>query len=534
MMFFCVSEVGAQDTTFVRSLPLKSFVRNIDTDGESLYLRMDNDIYIWKNENLDYLQEGKFKHSWVQYDTKRNLKVINHNYSISKEDQDNAKRLANLLPGDYNYNTTSCLIGNTLYVCYNGVVLQYRITPGFMRYHRGNSIRHVYSEPGLRVISTYNGIFVDTIFDLFSSDKLKNRLANYSNGELAKINSNYYLCQDNLLSFEPSTLQFKTVLNTEGTPRLRKLIAFKGNTYALYDKAFGTIDLNSGERTYLVEEEVTDVLEFKDKLFVSSLNSILYELDSSGSIRTYMVDAPINDLTTNGEDLFLGTTIGLFKKVNDEFTIVIPDTEIVQSLFFEDKIVFTNNQGLYFFNDETVTGLIENIEFNKMALNLDEHFLYAGSVNGLYVIRIFELNAIISNSPVRLRNNKVIVLITIGLCLFFAASIVFYHIRKKKRKQLEIFYTSKKVPINSDTIQKAIREHPKIQSVSLLAEHFNTSVVQINRYLKKENLTGLMLLKSIMRDIAREMHKKGHTIAEISKRVGYSERYIKSKFLKEE
>ena len=46
----------AQDTTFVRSLPINSTVRNIDSDGEFLYLRFEDKFYKWKN-NMYWFQE---------------------------------------------------------------------------------------------------------------------------------------------------------------------------------------------------------------------------------------------------------------------------------------------------------------------------------------------------------------------------------------------------------------------------------------------------------------------------------------------
>lgn len=534
-LFFLViligSSIRAQDTTFVRSLPLESFVRNIDTDGESLYLRLEDDIYSWKEDKLNFLQEGKFKYSWVQHDRKRNLNVINHNNNLKKQYVENAKKLGNLLPGDYNYTTTSCSIGNDLYVCYNGLVLQYRIAPSFKRFHVGNSIRHIYSEPGLRVISTYEGIFVDTIFNTFTNTRIQDNLANYSNGEVIKIDSSYYVCQDNLLLFKPSSFEFTTILNTEGTPRFRKIITFEDITYALYDRAFGIIELDTGERTYLIEDELTDCIVHGDNLYISSLNSILYELDSSGSISEFHFDGPINDLMTNGEDLFIGTTSGLFKKNGDEYNLVIPNTEILQSVIFEDKIVFTNNKGLYFFDQGTTTSLIENIEFNKMALNLDEHYLYAGSVNGLYVIETSELSGKIANTPVILKNGNATVVV-IGIMVGLLLIILIYRFRKTKKQQLDMYYPRRKVVLNSNLIREAVMDNPKLLSVSLIAEHFNTNVVQINRQLKKEELTGLKLLKSIMKEIAVEMYRQGYSLDEISKRVGYSNRYIKSKFLK--
>ena len=91
----------------------------------------------------------------------------------------------------------------------------------------------------------------------------------------------------------------------------------------------------------------------------------------------------------------------------------------------------------------------------------------------------------------------------------------------------------KKILLDSEMIRNVVLNNPQILSVEHLAEHFKTSVVQLNRHLKKEELSGLNLLKSIKKEIALEMLKDGKSLEEISKRVGYSMRYVKAKLLKD-
>ena len=200
--------------------------------------------------------------NFLNFDSRRNEKVINHNDIISPSIINSARKLTNLIPGIYNYTTTTATVGNYLYVCYNGLVLEYKITPEFTRIHRGNSIRHIYTEPGFRVISTYNGIFIDTIFDQFSNLKIDEKITRYSNGEFVKIDSLYYLCQDNLITYNRITSELKTIINTEGTPRFRKLLKYNNKVYGLYNNAFGEVNLKTGDRTYLINDEFTDFIKF--------------------------------------------------------------------------------------------------------------------------------------------------------------------------------------------------------------------------------------------------------------------------------
>jgi biotin operon repressor len=81
-----------------------------------------------------------------------------------------------------------------------------------------------------------------------------------------------------------------------------------------------------------------------------------------------------------------------------------------------------------------------------------------------------------------------------------------------------------------DLIEKIIREY-KIVSVEDLANHLNISRVQLNRKLSKENTTALKVLKVCKNKIANELYNNGIPIEKISKKLGYSKRYIKENFL---
>ncbi len=101
------------------------------------------------------------------------------------------------------------------------------------------------------------------------------------------------------------------------------------------------------------------------------------------------------------------------------------------------------------------------------------------------------------------------------------------------RKQKSELTTHSIKPIfNSEKIRTVMRENPNIISAEMLADHLNTSVVQINRHLKNEKTTSLKVMKSIKREIALEMYDSGKKVEDIAKRIGYSPRYIKENFLK--
>jgi AraC-like DNA-binding protein len=250
-------------------------------------------------------------------------------------------------------------------------------------------------------------------------------------------------------------------------------------------------------------------------------------------ISKHILNAPINDLSIIGGELTIGTSKGLYALKDSSVVEVIPNAEIVQSIPFMDKIVFINNSGLFSYFDGSILPLIENVEFNKMALYQDQHYLYAGSVHGLYVIEKSQLEGVLKAQPskIKTRNYSIYYYLLLPLLFLFAALTILI-IRRRKGKE-SAYPMQKRVLLDSEMIRNVVLNNSRILSVEHLAEHFNTSVVQLNRHLKKEGLTGLILLKSIKKEIALEMLKDGNSLEQISKRVGYSIRYVKTNFLKD-
>lgn len=523
-----------QDTIFIRSIPLDSTVKNITTDGTYLFFRFDKTLYYLNKGKLKFHSNAQLKFTEIELNPIKNEKIINHKKHIESKGAEYYKSLNAILPDKSNFYTTSVSLGDHFYICNNGVVLEYRIRDFLNLKHEGRSVRHVFSEPGLRVVSTYNGIFIDEFWAKFNDVSLEDSLSNYSNGEFIKIDSNYYLCQDNLLQFDPTTKKFITIINTENKPRFRKLISFNGKVYALYDQAFGELDIEKRERLpFLIERNLTDCILIKDLLYVSSSETKFYRLDKEGNLKMFTAPYKINDLSQINGKLHIGTEKGLYKFSNNEISLVA-EGEVVQALESENSIIISNNNGLYIFHDNTYRPIIEGIEFNKLALNTDEHYLYAGSVNGLYVMEKSDLIHYKQNKQ-KMKTEidsfySALLPVLIVVVLFIGIIVV--AVFRYRNQNIGYENDGRKI-YNIELISKIIAENPKILSAESLAEHLNTSVVQINRHLKKEGTTSLKVMKQVKKEIALDMYQKGKSTQEISKRTGYSVRFVKTNFLKD-
>lgn len=532
LVLFALSiSVYGQDTVFVKSLTIKD-VSNITTDGKNLFVRVNNTLLRYNTNKDNFKKESncKLKYSWLVYDKSMGSYVITNTKYIPADQGIDCGNFEKLLPGVCNKTATLAKVDDLLYFAVNGKVLQYRIDDNYEVFHKNKSIRHIYLENGNRVISTYSGIYVDSLFNEFSKIPI-GRSNFYSNGEFLKLGEHYYLCQDNLLEYNPLKADFKTILKTENGPRLRKLIEYKSYIYAMYDSALGILSLDdSTQNRILRNDSFTDIIKFKDKLFACSSTGKIYEILSENDINIYTSNKEFNDFSISNDRLFLSANDGIYEfDKNYKLNNYIIDVEAIQSLFIEDKVVFTNNNGLYVGKKGFYKRVVNDIEFNKMALNMDANYLYAGSVNGLYVIKRSRLNEVIllnmkTNNVIRTDNSTLIYVIIFASCLFLVSALFLI----KKTRQNKDF---KREKLTSNKIRDLIYEKPQIKSVQNLSDFLKISSVQINRDLKGENITALKLMKSVKKEISKEMFENGKSVEEISKRVGYSMRYVKENFL---
>lgn len=536
ILMFSTHYSFGQDTTFVRSLPLPIYVNNITTDGSQLYIRSKDSIYTWVNDQLKYETAGELKYSWV---TKQKSKtILTHSKWVSKSRRPNRLKIERFLPvSTWNQNTTMATLGSHLFICSNGIIFEYQVRDYVKLTLRGSSIRHIYSEPFFRVVSSYDGIFIDTIWSNYG-EIVEDNLAKYSNGTFKRIDQEYLLCQDNLLSFDRSTYKFKTRIITEGQPRFRDIFKFSGRILGLMTKGLCQVDLSRNEiNEYILSNEtISGYVIVGDHLYLSTQGGKVFKLDDQLNIEQSTFIQKANNIVAFKDNLILCTNDGLYQTDLNLMKIekVAEGLEIHTAIVFNDKLIFSGNYGLNWFDGQDSESIISNVEFNKMALSIDDHSLYSGSVKGLYVIEVPVLDVITSKRNTSLSKPEVqygidfwlpaitifLVLIAISVYLYFA-----FFVADKDS-------SSKKISISTSNIEKIMLEDPKLLSVKDVANYYDTSVSQISRKLLNEGETPLHLIKEIKRKIAIQMVKEEKSLEEIAKRVGYSKRYVRENFLK--
>ena len=537
LMFFPFV-VKSQDTTFVKSLKIPFFADNVTSDGNVLFIRSADSIYGWKNSKLEFVSEAKLKYSW--YNSSNGRPVFTHTKDIPKLFGVNPN-IQHLIPGLYNGKITSTRIDDELYLSYNGVVLQYEIQSNIQRFLRGVSVRHIFSETsGIRVISTYSGVFVDLKQNKITDSTFNNPIVQYSSGSFTEIDNRYFLCQDDLLEFDYESQKMIRQIITDGQPRFRQLFKFNGSVYSLMTKGVNILNIDSFEfeQSLLRNEEITSY-EIMDSIVVlGSRTNGIYTIDTSSNLTRLNAPKNINDIIIYNKNLLLCTDNGLYSLnlETGDYKQLTTEKYLHTIVKYKNGVIYSGDRGLYWFSGNQSTSIVKGVEFNKLALTINSNNLYAGSINGLYRISVSDLQLLTnesSNKPINKSDSEVknefnfywiLVLFSILILGVFG----YLHLQKQYNKKTQ---QKSREKITLSTVKLSIYQNESIKSVEDIARHFNTSVSQVNRRLKLQDATPLKCLKETKREIVTQMHQDGKSIEEMVKRVGYSKRYIREKFL---
>lgn len=530
---------SAQDTIFVKKYTFEENINNVDSDGKNLIVRTANHLYLLGNDGFKDIRNFDLsggRYTWLRTTEKDVAGFTTYNTSyISREKVVKRELLDELLPGAYHPNITEGVNGDRYYVNHRGGLLEYEIKNFYKVVHKGKSIRSVYCDDTIKLTASYSGIFKGKNALDFSENQMPG--ADYSSGEISKVNNKYYLCRDDIFVLESDRWIRINKPFTLESPFL-KLREHGGRVFFLAQNLVGVIDLETGAVTDTIFQGRGNIRDFKwinNQMAIAAEDGNLYLQNADSTFQKIVVGSCIYDINVNGDRAILSCRDGVYefdsktKLASKLFEL----TDAIQSLYIEDDIIITSFDGLFVINNGKLYKLMPNVEFNRYALSQYDDYIFAGSIEGLYLINRGQLihDVIPGLTPykVEVRNaSTYIYVLLISLLVLFI--ILYFTIRKRQKKlQVELI---KRTKITPESIRELMLSNANIISVEAVAEHFATSTVQLNRILKRYDTSGLALLKDIKGEIILTMIEKQASLDQISNRVGYSIAYIKRNYLK--
>lgn len=523
--FSCLPiHVFSQDTSFVQRHAFESPVRNVFKAGLDIYVKTGNSLFRWKDGKWQK-DDRSFRKSYVFFEND----FFEADYLPNKYIFD-AKTMAGLIPQYSLSSATVATNGNGFFLAVGGSLYEYVVNKDYVRRYNKMSIRDVYFEKGLQVVSTYSGIIIN--------DTLIAREPGYSNGPLCKVKGKYYLCSDQLYAFIPPD-SFKVVESGENVfaGYSRKVIEYKGRMFSLNTKSVNWFDDSLIMQPIHQGYEYYDMEVVQGKLLFSTQSGEIFQYDGTKTTLLCQLKTRVRDIYTDLDLVYLSSDEGVYtiRQLQPSTLTLLANTPYTVMVLidrFRNTWISTEN-GLFVKPDKSneIFPYVPKVEFNRGALTYYKDSIYAGSIEGLYVLDTYHaMKNFIPLHLSKLNTQKkqtatasfvaFIILASLGLVSWFG-----YRQYKKKHAKLEIHHKPATPKFSLDSVEQIIRKN-KIISVEGLADYFETSTVQLNREFKVFGTTPGKFMKKVKIQYARELLAENTPMEEVVRITGYSASFI--------
>ncbi|HLO81866.1 MAG TPA: hypothetical protein VK166_12950 [Chitinophagaceae bacterium] len=443
----------------------------------------------------------------------------------------NADPISYLIPQKSITNASKADLGDRLFISAGGSLFEYAVNNNYRHYYEGVSIRDIYLEDGLKLISSYSGIFIN--------DTLRSGQPGYSNGYLRKIRNRYFLSADPLYEFLPPA-EFRKIASGVNVfaGYSRKLVEYRNNIYSLNTKSVNRLDSSFNLQPIHQGYEYYDMEVVGDQLLFCTQTGEVFVFDGQSVKQLLKLKTRIRDIYYFKNTVYLSSDEGVFtieglNPVTLSHFAKTPFSVMVLVDALRNTWISTEN-GMFLMPDlkKELIPYIEGVEFNRGALTLYNDTVYAGSISGLYVIDCYHVVKsflpLYFNKIQEDRTEQTIKWTTLGalLVVLVAGSGLAYRAYKIRRGKLVIPQKEATPTLTVDHIAEAIRTH-NIMTVEGLAEYYKTNTVQLNRQFKTFDTTPGKFMKTIKINYARELLKKQVPMEEVVAKVGYTAGFIK-------
>ncbi len=261
-----------------------------------------------------------------------------------------------------------------------------------------------------------------------------------------------------------------------------------------------------------------------------------YHTDSRTITKLTSIDLPILDGDIKPQQELLLTSDAIVQLQNLGYKLRAEGIEKAHTLLpvKEMEYVIATDLGLYHFDlqDNKLSVLIPNVEFNRRGLYQDGKKLYAGSINGLYILDLDELNNIIAfyqiqvaaESPAR---SSWLTILLLGLIIGLVILVIIYRNKALTiKKALEAAApVEAKQRLTLGEIETYIRKNLTTASLKTIVAHFNTNTSMV--YTILDPVKPGDLIQRFRFEKIKELRAEGKTAREIGELTGLSEAYVR-------
>lgn len=524
------SGIHSQDTNFIQHHIFDEPVRNVFKSGKDVYVKTGKGMYFlqngkWKAFKTDFTKPFVFfENLFFEADFLPNKYIFD------------ASVMADLIPQHSLASATIAETDEGFFLSVGGSLYEYAINKDFQHVYSHMSIRDIYFDRDLKIVSTYSGIYIN--------DTLKAREPGYSNGPITKVGNNYYLCSDKLYLFQqPDSFTVIESGENEFAGYSRKVLEYDGKIFSLNTKSVNVFDPEMKMKPIHQGFEYYDMEVVQGKLLFSTMTGQVFMFDGQTTTQLIQLNSRIRDIYAEQDLIYLSSDGGVYtvKNLNPATLRRIVNTELTVMVLvdrFRNTWISTEN-GMFVKPDKSdeLISYIPNVEFNRGALTYHNDHIYAGSIQGIYVIETY--HAMKNVIPVKLSSikaeknntrNKSLGVATVALTLILVSWYGFQRYKNRSRK-LDIPHRATLPKLNLENLEKIIRTE-QIVSVEGLAEYFKTSTVQLNREFKVFDTTPGKFLREVKLKHAKDLISKETPMNEVVRQTGYSASFLHKSFKK--
>jgi hypothetical protein len=428
------------------------------------------------------------------------------------------------------------------YITSGGRLHVYEILPYSLTY-RNISIRTI--SPNFT--GTYSGIY-------FRNRLLPLPVSPFTDGYIREYNGKVFMCTHGLDIFDiselesgkpprpmplPKGFEFIPCKDIRYLPSTTTYVVASGNRIGLIDSSLSTIrQVFIGKK----EDETTLLNEIPEYgLIYFSSGNRCYSLDSrTGNAQlTTELDEHILDGMSLSKQQILLTANALYVQKGNEPMKKKLDLRKAHTLckIGENSFVISTDEGLMHYNldENRLSTLIDGVEFNRRGLHLRDKKLFAGSVRGLYILDLANLDNIIAFNQKQLIDPQKpsLPLWTIAAFVAIVAGLLALNQQYRRRIRRMQDVIDAEIPaavpvkprLQREQIEKFIRENLHTASLKTITEHFQTNNSMVYTLLAPDKPGDL--IQQLRYEKVAAMQKQGKTLQEIAYSTGLSISYIR-------
>lgn len=195
------------------------------------------------------------------------------------------------------------------------------------------------------------------------------------------------------------------------------------------------------------------------------------------------------------------------------------------------ELAIATDAGLFMYNTQSqqLSPLIANVEFNRRGLYLEDDRLYAGCINGLYILDGKRLEALAEMASRRVASTvlpKFVMPLFVAISLIaLSLAVLLYRSRRRLQQMDDERVVAGAPEVTREDVERFIREKLALASLKSISEKFGTNNAKIYTLLAPEK-PGAFINRLRMEQV-QQMRKERKSAREIAEQTGFSESYVR-------